>query len=136
MDKVLQFLNKLDWVLAAATVVAGIYLQNWWLVSGGLIGFIVAWYKPAEKLQAKVKQRILRKKAANAPVDANLGEAIYQEMASSAVSPIEAPPPRTYRDGYPPLNIRVSSSKHNRLRAEHFNLAEAPLSYQNSMRWY
>lgn len=124
MNTLLRYLNKLDWILSIATLLAGLYLLKWLFVLAGVVGLFAAWYKPAERLKSRLEKRMLRKRGAPAgPTDQDLGEDLYQSAEVAAPTP--SGPARSFRDGYAPVQVRLSTSRHNLLKAEHFNLAEA-----------
>lgn len=124
MNTLLRYLNKLDWILSGATVLAGLYLLDWLIVLAGVVGLVAAWYKPAERLKNRLQKRVLRKRGAPAgPTDQDLGEDLYHSTEPAV--PASNEPARSFRDGYAPVQVRLSTSRHNLLKAEHFNLAEA-----------
>lgn len=63
IQNLLNIFNKLDWFVGGAFLAIGLYLQNWWIVAGGVIGLLSAYYQPAAKLKQKLESKLLAKGA-------------------------------------------------------------------------
>ncbi len=61
MDKFLKIFNKVVWLVAFGSLGAGLYLDNGWLLAGGVLGMGTAWYKPAERVKKVLEKKMLRK---------------------------------------------------------------------------
>lgn len=64
VQTLLGHFNKLDWFVGGAFLVVGLYVQNWWIVAGGIVGLLSAYYQPALYLKNKLEQKLLAKGAA------------------------------------------------------------------------
>jgi hypothetical protein len=42
-----------DWVLASGSTAYGIYAASWIWIASGAIGFLLAWYNPAERIRKR-----------------------------------------------------------------------------------
>ncbi len=126
MDKFLKIFNKLDWAMGGGTVVVGMYLQNWWLVAGGGVGLLAAWYKPAERIKRKLESKFLRKKTVTSDAQKVQAEDEFYAQMGVAEAPLSTAEPvsetvsytRSMRSG----PVHLSISRHNVLKPEHFNL--------------
>lgn len=61
LNKLLFLFNKLDWFAGGTLLVVGLYLQNWWLVAGGVTGLLSAYFQPAAWLSQRLQEKILAK---------------------------------------------------------------------------
>lgn len=132
MNTILRYLNKLDWILSGGTLLVGLYLLDWLIILAGLVGLVAAWYKPAERLKNRMQARMLRKRGPpQGPTDQDLGEDLYHVAEPEQAEP--SGPARSFRDGYAPVQVRLSPSRHNVLKANHFNLAQTDA--RDGPRW-
>jgi len=132
MNKLLKILNKLDWVVGAGTVLVGLYLLNGWVVASGVLGLLVAWYKPAERIKKKLEAKFLRKKTVASDVHKVQAEdEFYAQMGVTEPELSQPKAPVTavsYSNSLSSGPVLISSSRHNQLKVDHLNLAgaEAP----------
>lgn len=133
MDKLLRIFSALDWLVGGFSIVIGLYLQNGWVVAGGCLGLLAAYFKPALLIKAKLEKTILKKKPKTDDSAVALAEdAFYATMLGSQAVPAAqdqpaAQPapvvPRTYRDSLPGYGgVFLSASKHNQLKQAHLRL--------------
>ena len=127
MKKTLKILNYVDWALGVGTLVAGLLWSNWLVVAAGVLGLVFAWYKPAERIKARLEKRLLRKKAAQDHTDLALAEdAFYEQVLGK---PEEADTrdaderPDFSRTFTSYAGVYLRRSRHNRLTREGLNLA-------------
>ncbi|MNR71537.1 hypothetical protein D3C71_21670 [compost metagenome] len=136
MEKLLRFLGALDWVVATGTLVAAAILQSWWLAAAGALGLCTAYLQPAKRIRAWIEKRFVRKPDNGAASTAQVqhDDAFYAQVLGQAdeLPVAAAAPKRTYAS--PPVpyaGMRLSRSKHNRLRVEHLQLmSKDPLPRQ------
>jgi len=129
MDKFLTYLNKLDWALAIASFGLAYYFDQPWLYAASAIGLFMAWYKPANRIKAKVDSKFVQKAAA--PTDADklaADEAFYEEF-SSAEDAYRKETRFNFTPALPKLPYVFSSNKHNQIRWQHLDLTA------NQGRW-
>ena len=130
LNKTLKALNRLDWFLAGGTIAVGLYLQNWWVVGSGCIGLAAAWYRPAERIKARMEKKFLRKKAATSDAksvqaeDAFYAQVLGQEPAADLVAKA-APTAGDFSAALQSGQFSLNPSRHSVLRYQHFNLAPA-----------
>lgn len=85
IQRLLFIFNKLDWFVGAAFLVVGLIVQNWWLVAGGVVGLISAYFQPAAKLKDKLEQKLLTKAAVHSDNALTLAEdAFYANYHTEA----------------------------------------------------
>lgn len=93
MKKTLKTLRYVDWTLGIGTVVAGVLLGNKLVLAAGLLGLLVAWFNPAQRLKHAIEKRIVRK--GSGKVDhtelAAHDDALYEAPALSEAQSTEAP---------------------------------------------
>lgn len=61
MKKTLKTLRYVDWTLGIGTVIAGVLLGNKLVLVAGLLGLLVAWFNPAQRLKHAIEKRMVRK---------------------------------------------------------------------------
>lgn len=137
MNKLLKILNKLDWAVGGGTLLVGLYLLNGWIVASGVLGLLVAWYKPAERVKKKLEAKFLRKKTVTSDVHKVQAEdEFYAQMGVTEPEPQSQPlPPAnavSYSNALSSGPVLISSSRHNQLKPDHLNLAA---SQATSRRW-
>lgn len=131
INKALKALNRLDWFVAAGTVAVGLYLLNYWVIGSGLIGLAAAWYKPADRIKARLEKKFLRKKTQPSDTAKTLQEdAFYAEMLgqagdAGAAAGAEPAKPADYRGNVPLGALHLSQNPYSVVRYQHFNLAAA-----------
>lgn len=57
----ISWLNRMDWVLATASLGYGVYQMTWFWIGFGLIAFPLAWWNPTAKFHQYVLSQITRK---------------------------------------------------------------------------
>jgi len=130
MEKLLSIFNALDWLVGGLSILVGLYMQNWWLVAGGALGLLAAYFKPAVIIKNKLEKKFLRKKAKTDDSGAALAEdTFYAQVLGSAAGEVAEPEPvvpqapRAYPDPLPAYaGIYLSSSRHNRVQLQHLRL--------------
>lgn len=129
MNKLLTYLNKLDWALSFVSFGLAYYFNQPWLYVASAIGLFMAWYKPANRIKAKIDAKLIRK--TTAPSDADklaADEAFYKEFSS---------PEDVFREearfdrspALPKLPYFFSGNKHNQIHWQHLDLTD------NQGRW-
>lgn len=78
MAKVFKYIRYLDLVTALGAVAWGIYQHNAWWLAGGLVGLVVAWLGPAERVNNLVRSRVTRR--ASFPLDLSPVEAVTPSL--------------------------------------------------------
>lgn len=124
----MKLLNKVDWVGSGASLAWGIYAKDPWFIGGGLVGFVVAWYQPANKLAELLKKRMVRKKAvADDSATVLKEDAFYAEMLGQ--QPDAEPPKASKAPDFSGelriASVSISGSRHNALKPSHLNLADS-----------
>lgn len=72
----ITWLNRMDWVLAVASLGYGAYQMSWLWIGFGLIAFPLAWWNPTAKFHRYVLNRLTWKAQAQAwRTSASLGSA-------------------------------------------------------------
>jgi hypothetical protein len=131
MDKLFRIFTALDWFVGGISILVGLYMQNWWVVAGGVLGLITAYFKPALIIKAKLEKKFLRKKAkTDDSAEALAEDSFYAQMLGQeavaepvAAEPAPALPARTYRDALPPYaGAYLSRNRHNQVAARHLPL--------------
>lgn len=127
MQKTLKHLSTLDWVLSILTLAYGAWAQNPYFIGAGVLGLLLAWFSPAKRIQAKMansafasRRRVKEAAAAQAAIDAVADTDATNHEAAAEASPPKRADYSLRLAGYAPL--RLNPSKHNRLRADSFNL--------------
>lgn len=130
INKSLTALNRLDWLVAAGTLVAGIYLSSPWLIAAGFLGFATAWYKPAERIKRRLEKKFLRKKTvASDAKSVQAEDAFYANvLGTGVVEPTlhaaDAAPASLNFSATPTWGkLGLNQSPHSVLRYTHLNLA-------------
>lgn len=120
MDNLLKFFNKVDWLLAIACFIFGIYTQNPWFLLAGSVSVVTAWYKPAERIKAALEKKLLRKKkpgSDNHVIEAEDEFYARHEPATSADSLKSNASTLNYSNtAIRPGPVFLHSSKHNMLK--------------------
>lgn len=135
MNKLLRIFVALDWLVGGLSIIVGLYLQNWWVVAGGVLGLLAAYFKPAVIIKAKLEKKFLRKKvktedSAVALAEDNFYAQVLGAEAGDVVEPAPALPqvPRAYPDPLPPYaGIYLSKNRHNQVLPQHIGLLAAPV---------
>lgn len=134
MDKLLRIFVALDWLVGGLSILVGLYLQNWWVVAGGVLGLLAAYFKPAVIIKTKLEKKFLRKKVKTEDSDVALAEdTFYAQVlgaeAGEAIAPAPVVPqvPRAYTDPLPPYaGVYLSKSRHNQVLPQYIGLLAAP----------
>ena len=150
MNKFLQYLSKLDWAVAFGTLGYGLFRLDALLIFLGAMGLCLAWYRPADRIKAKLERYFLAKRR---PKDdsARLQEQedFYTQALrdSSAEEPLpgadeaanvgsDAPDTHTPKfssfsggfSGY--ASVQLSRNRHNQLTSKALNIARsAPVDW-------
>ena len=141
MNKLLNALSKLDWVLALGTLAYGAYHRDWLILSAGVLGVAVAWYRPADKVKVALEKYFLAKKrpkddsAKLLQEEAFYAEALQETQSDlAAISEPEGPPSAPSADfrralgGY--ASVRLNPSRHNQLSPAAFDISrQVPEQY-------
>lgn len=125
MKPLIRYLNRLDLVLSLGSLGWGLWFQNYWALAGGVLGLLMTWYNPAEKLQAKLQAKFLRKGPPPSDASALLAEDLFYrptgDATDSDAAPAEVPAPSaslpTYSLGPLPPSVYLNPSKHNWMTA-------------------
>lgn len=80
-SRLLKIMGYLDYVASTAVLAYGIYAQSVFYIGAGLLGYVVALLRPAERLKAALGSKFVRKPG---PVGMPAGD-VAQEMFLSAV---------------------------------------------------
>lgn len=122
MDTLLKFFNRVDWLMATACFIFGFYFSEPWLFLAGAISTFTAWYKPAERIKAKIEKRFLRKKTVHSDNNKLASEdEFYKSMgvtetgedeSAQAQAPVALTYSATYLQSGP---LRLHISRHNAL---------------------
>lgn len=129
MNKLLSYLNKLDWLLSFGTLGAAYYFDQPLLYAAAAAGFLMAWYKPANRIKARIDAKLVRK--AQAPSDAAkmaADEAFYEEFGAHDDTKETAfrKDQRFDRNPAPAkISFVFSTNKHNQVHWEHLDLTTA-----------
>jgi len=134
MDKLLRIFVALDWLVGGLSILVGLYLQNYWVVAGGALGLLAAYFKPAVIIKNKMEKKFLRKKVKTEDSDVALAEdTFYAQVlgaeAGDEVAPAPVVPqvPRAYPDPLPPYaGVFLSKNRHNQVLPQHIHLLAAP----------
>lgn len=62
MQKVIQYLSKLDYLVAAGCVVWGIYYADYLVIAAGVLGFFLARLNLAQRVQKRLEKYLVKKK--------------------------------------------------------------------------
>lgn len=133
MDKLLRIFVALDWLVGGLSILVGLYMQNWWIVAGGALGLLAAYFKPAVIIKNKMEKKFLRKKVKTEDSDVALAEdTFYAQVLGAEESEVEPSPavplaPRAYPDPLPPYaGVFLSKNKHNQVLPQHIGILAAP----------
>lgn len=138
MDKLLRIFTAFDWVLGSGSLLLGLYLSNYWLVAGGVLGLLAAYYKPAQRIKTRLEKKLLagRKRTTDDSGQVLAQDAFYAQVLGTGSSEDDAPSPAE-AVSFVPRNyggtvtsygdVFLSGSKHNMARANHIGVgASAP----------
>jgi hypothetical protein len=134
MDKLLRIFVALDWLVGGLSILVGLYLQNYWVVAGGTLGLLAAYFKPAVIIKNKMEKKFLRKKKKTEDSDVALAEDTFyaQVLGAEAAEKVVAAPavpqaPRAYPDLLPPYaGVFLSKNRHNQVLPQHIRLLADP----------
>jgi hypothetical protein len=132
MNKLISHLSALDWLVSGSTLAFGIYQQNLLLIGLGVLGLLLAWYKPAARFKSHLEKKFLRKKVAQSDTGAILAEdAFYSEVLGAETAPDAilargSETPTNFRGTLQPGTLYFSSHRHNLVHNRHMNLATPP----------
>ncbi len=136
MDKFLKIFNKVDWLVAIGSLGAGLYLDNGWLLAGGVLGMGTAWYKPAERVKKVLEKKMLRKTPAPSDTHKVLAQDDFYQQMGVTEAPALAQEPvnqvRQFTRALKPGPVHLSASRHNVLKHEHLKL---PTDQPVPTRW-
>lgn len=121
MKKLLRALNVFDWILGFGFIGAAFWLSDWRYAAAGVIGLLVAYFKPAKRFQAYVESRVVqRRNPTKHNTDQVAQEEAFYEAALNLADATETPAAkRTYADpAVPYRGTFLSRSKHNRMTPE------------------
>lgn len=62
MQKVIQYLSKLDYLVAAGCIIWGIYYSDYLVVAAGVFGFFLARLNLAQRVQKRLEKYLVKKK--------------------------------------------------------------------------
>lgn len=139
MEKLIRYLGKLDWVVALGTLAWGLYTQSSWIIGAGVFSVFMAWYKPADRIKARLEKLIVRKKAKTTDDSGQTlsEDAFYAQMlgkAPTTAAPAQAPAPAQtgpirFDKGFDRYGMAyLSGSIHNQVQRDHLNLSQTRLS--------
>ena len=130
MNKLISYLSALDWLVSGCTLALGLYQQNVLLIGVGVLGLLLAWFKPAARVKAYLEKRFLRKKAVHSDTQAVLAEdAFYAQVLDDGAldpAPAVSDTPANFSANLPAGALRFSGHRHNLVQARHLNLAPLP----------
>lgn len=140
MSKLIQFFSALDWLVGSFSLALGLYSGNAWLIAGGAIGLVAAYFKPAVRIQAYLEKKFIRKKKPGEDSEVAMAEdRFYREMLGDGDEPLalaDAAAParaRTFADAPVPYGpLYISQNKHNRLSRSHIGIS----TLHNANRYY
>lgn len=117
MKKTLKTLKYVDWILGIGTILAGIVMGSKLIVGAGLLGLLVAWYNPAERVKQAIEKRMVRKGSSNVDhtAAAKADDALYEGTEPAAVADVASPTAETPNYSANPTTGKVylHSSPHN-----------------------
>jgi hypothetical protein len=61
ISKLLKVFGYLDYAVSAGALAYGLYAQSWLYIAAGLLGFVLAYLKPAEWLKNRLTSKFIRK---------------------------------------------------------------------------
>lgn len=128
MDRAIKFLSWTDWALSSGTLVVGLYLQNWYIVGGGVLGLLVAWYSPSKRIKAAMEKKFLRRTPSKRRDEADIAQAdaFYAQGTAEGAGP-EAPSPvvrgADYSRQWAAGTLYLHGSPHNLLRPEYLRFS-------------
>lgn len=62
MQKVIQYLSKLDYLVAAGCIIWGIYYSDYLVLAAGVLGFFLARLNLAQRVQKRLEKYLVKKK--------------------------------------------------------------------------
>lgn len=115
IKRLLSLFNKLDWFVGGSCLMVGLYLMQPWLIAGGIVGLLSAYYQPAAYLSKRLEEKLLTKSAQTSQNEIALAEdAFYaQHSAGDALEQARAEEARSRAARAPTLVI--ANSPHNHL---------------------
>lgn len=124
LPKMLKLLNKVDWILGFGVIAAGIYLEDWRVLASGFLGLAVAYYKPADRIKARLEAKLLRKtESKNASVTALVAEDTPPVEELSALESSTTPTKHaSFKEEMQGGQILLGGSRHNVLKPSHLNM--------------
>lgn len=61
ISKLIKILGYVDYALSLAVLAYGVYVQSWLYGVAGVVGLVIAYLKPAERLKVVLQKKLIRK---------------------------------------------------------------------------
>jgi hypothetical protein len=137
LPKTLKLLGYLDWVLGLGTIAWGLYFQSPLIAASGVLGLAVAYFKPAERIKARMEKRMLRKKTKPHDTASVLAEEAFYAKAlgrtdGPGIESVAPAAPVVVRGSLPPSVAFISANPHNMVKPSHLDLMRPAASAGSS----